>query len=205
MAMVEEASGKASWKLPLIAAFAVLCTAGPLVWSRDFGLFLLLFPYAFGLGVVCLVLLVVGLFAKGPVARSHLIEAACAPIAIFALLWLTATPVSNFLHDRVGFEVWYATNSNVAHQYGRQDAIIMTWDEWGMAGMDSFSFLISDPDDSIGRSTLRATAWTRRLKSECEVMEATRARRGLYILSTFNCPLTDERKHPAAVANPSSR
>ena len=99
------------------------------------------------------------------------------------------------MHDRLGFWVWYATHRNVVRQYTKRDAIIMTWDSWGIAGMENDSFLVSDPDDSIGNSTENAARWTKRMKSGCgkAVAGAVRLKRGLYILTTYNCPLTDER------------
>jgi hypothetical protein len=187
-----------SWKPPLIAALIVLCTAGPLLWGRDFGLFFLLIPYALGLGGICLFGLVVGIFAKEPGARPTYVVTSLIAAAMFVLLYFTAAPTSFLLHNRLGFEIWYATHGKVADKYRKQDAIIMTWDDWGFAGMSFFSFLISDPDDSIGGSTDRASAWARRLKSDCEVTDVTRLRRGLYILSTYNCPLGDEREESSS-------
>jgi len=195
MATGEKTGGEFSWKLPLIAALVVLCTAGPLLWSRDFGLFLLLGLYAPALGGVCLLVLVAGLFAKEPGARPTLVVTSLTAAATFAALFFTAAPASDFMHDRLGFWVWYATHRDVARQYAKRDAIIMTWDSWGMAGMENDSFLVSDPDDSIGSSTENADRWSKRMKSDCDVVGSVRLKRGLYILTTYNCPLTDERKY----------
>lgn len=187
-----------SWKLPLIAAVAVLCTAGPILWSRDFGFFVLRAPYSIGLGAVCLGLLLSGFLARMPGVRPTLVASAISAVVMFASLYLAATPATiDFVHDRLGFWLWYATHGDVVRQYAKRDAIITTWDSWGFAGMENDSFLVSDPDDSIGTSTASAARWTKRLKSACSdgVAGAVRLKRGVYILTTYNCPLTDERKH----------
>jgi hypothetical protein len=195
MATGEEIGGKFSWKLPLIAALVVLCTAGPLLWSRDFGLFLLMPLYPMALGCVCFLVFGAGLFAKKPGARPTLLVTALTAAATFAALFFTAGPATtDFMHDRLGFWVWYVAHRDVTRQYAKRDAIIMTWDSWGFAGMGNDSFLVSDPDDSIGSSTENADRWTKRMKSDCDVVGSVRLKRGLYILTTYNCPLTDERK-----------
>jgi hypothetical protein len=192
--MAEETAGGFAWKLPAMAAVTVLVTAGPLIWSRDFGWFLfLLFLYAPILACVCLALLIRGFFAGKSGTRLTFIATALTVGTMLAGLYFTAAPVSDFLHDRAGFWVWYATHRDVPGRYAKRDAIIIDWDDWGMAGMSFFSFLVSDPDDSIGGSTRNATVWARRLKSDCAVTGVTRLERGLYILDTYNCPLTDAR------------
>jgi hypothetical protein len=116
--------------------------------------------------------------------------------AIFAVLFFAAAPCTDFVHDRLGFWVWYATHGDVVRQYAKHDAIIVIWDGWGFAGIENDSFLVSDPDDSIGSSTESAARWAKRIKSDCgeAVVGVVRLKRGLYILTTYNCPLTNERK-----------
>ena len=193
----KEMEGGASWKPPLMAALAVLCTGGPLFWSRNFGLFLLLYPYVFGVGAICLVLFGLAPFGKTPRARLTRAVTALSSATALAVLFFTAAPASDFLHDRLGFLIWYTTHRNVARQYAHHDAIIMTWDSWGIAGLENDSYLISDPDDSIGTSTANAARWIKRVRSSCGVAGAVRLKRGLYILTTENCPLTDGRSHAA--------
>ncbi len=64
----------------------------------------------------------------------------------------------------------------------------MPWDSWGMAGMENDSYLISDHADSLTDAHV-ASRWTHRHHYNCDVASVVRMQRGLYILTTYNCPL----------------
>lgn len=194
-----ESERRFSWKVPFLAMLAVLCTAGPLIWSRDFGLLLLSFIYGFGLGCLCLVLIVFGAFARESDSRLTLIVTGLAMATVLTILFTTGGPATDFVHNRIGFEVWYLTHHDVVDRSATRDDVISPWDDWGFAGMGNFSFLISDPDDTIGDSVERASVWVKRLKSDCEatqdggVADVVRLRRGIYIVTTYNCGIENRR------------
>ncbi len=64
----------------------------------------------------------------------------------------------------------------------------MTWDRWGFAGGENDSYLVSVPSDSLGNKAT-ATQWAQRFQPGCEITDSERMMRGLYILTTYNCPL----------------
>jgi hypothetical protein len=134
-------------------------------------------------------MLVSAFFVKALGARLAQIATACVAVGTFASLVLTTLPVTDFVHTRLWFWLWYPTHSSVVAQYARRDAIITHWDGWGMAGSENDSYLVSNPDDSIGNSADKATMWAKRLKADCDIADATRLKNGLYILTTYNCSL----------------
>jgi len=94
----------------------------------------------------------------------------------------------NFIHDYLAFWAWYPTHHRLIDDYRARDGIVMTWDSWGFAGGGNDSYLVSNPSDSIS-NTEAATLWTYRLEHACEVVDVKRMIRGVYILTTYNCPL----------------
>jgi len=57
-----------------------------------------------------------------------------------------------------------------------------------MAGMSNDSYLVSNPNDSIS-SLNAATKWVHRIQPACDAAAVERMARGLYIITTYNCPL----------------
>jgi hypothetical protein len=70
-----------------------------------------------------------------------------------------------------------------------KDAIIMVWDSWGMAGNEKDFYLVSNPSDTIS-SPDAASRWAKQhADNTCEIGDVDRMKRGLYIVTTYNCGL----------------
>jgi len=64
----------------------------------------------------------------------------------------------------------------------------MGWESWGMAGQDTFSYLVTDTEDRLA-SKERADKWTRQIGQSCGLWEARRMWPRLYIVTTYtDCP-----------------
>jgi len=171
--------------LPALAAIVVLFTAGPLFWSRDFGNYL----FAFFIYIPALLFVLVGLlfwafFEKQPKRRHSILATIAAIIASSAVVFAG----EKYLGDRIAFTFWYPFHHQLVEKFSGKDAIIITWDSWGMAGMENDSYLVSNPSDTIS-STDAATRWAHGHRFDCEIVDVQRMRRSLYILTTYNCPL----------------
>jgi hypothetical protein len=171
--------------LPTVIAVAVLATAGPLGWDKDFGTFLFtLFFYLPVLVILCAGLCIWAVIEhRSPRGRSVCMALAAAvvsaPITFFGASWGK---------DHARFFLWYATHHGFADQFVGRDAIVLDWESWGIAGSENDAYLVSDPDDKLDQSGERLK-WLHNIGSDCEIADAKRLARGLYIATTYNCPL----------------
>ncbi|HTZ80757.1 MAG TPA: hypothetical protein VMC10_22795 [Stellaceae bacterium] len=171
--------------LPVWAAVAVLATAGPLAWSRDFAVFLFAwFCYGPALLLVCLCLVIWAIVDREPARRWSALAAVLAIVAAASTAYFGARV---FDHDRLAFLFWHPLHRQLVDRFADTDGIILTWDSWGIAGMENDSYLVSNPSDTISDIDA-ASKWARRY-SDCEIVNVKRMRPGLYILTTYNCPL----------------
>ena len=71
------------------------------------------------------------------------------------------------------------------------NGVVKGWDSWGMAGQDTFSYLVADTEDRLG-SKARAAQWTKQIGQSCGIWEQRRVWPRLYIVTTYtNCPYDD--------------
>jgi hypothetical protein len=89
--------------------------------------------------------------------------------------------------DEIRFLVWSYIHANKLSEYAKTDAIIPDWEDWGLAGMENDSYLVSNPADNFGE-TGAAFEWTRRIGSTCDIVATKRMAPALYIVTTYNCP-----------------
>ena len=173
------------WRLPAIVAAIAFVVGIPVLGSRDFGAFVLAtFFYIPFLALVCLCLLAASIFVKG--AKNKLAMLATVPAIIVPSILIFFGQM--YAGDRIRFELWHSFHRHMIEDFAGKDGIIIPWDSWGMAGTDNDSYLVSNPDDSI--SDLRAAStWVRRIQPDCSAADVLRMRRGLYIITTYNCPL----------------
>jgi hypothetical protein len=61
-------------------------------------------------------------------------------------------------------------------------------ESWGMAGMENDAYLVSNPGDNFTQDG-GASEWLRPVGSTCEIVASKRMRRGIHIVTTYNCPL----------------
>ena len=171
--------------LPAVAGVAIVVTAGPIAWDRGFGTLLFaIFLYFPTLLAICAWLLVWGLAGKRPERRRP----ALSTVAVIAVLTPLIFISVNRVREQAGFWFWYQTHRELAGSFSTTDGIITAWDGWGMAGMENDSYLVSNPSDTISTRDA-ATKWAQRYPSGCEIAGVKRMKRGLYILTTFNCAL----------------
>lgn len=57
-----------------------------------------------------------------------------------------------------------------------------------MAGMENDAYLVSNPSDNLTQAG-GAAEWLRHVGSSCEIAASKRMRCGIYIVTTYNCPL----------------
>jgi len=171
--------------LPVFAAGAVLAIAGPLAWSRDFGVFLLTYFVCFPLFMfICACLVVWTITEKRPTRRRSVLATTAVVIFLVPLIFLG---IRHMDRDRAAFLFRYSLHRHLVDESAATDGIITVWDSWGMAGMENDSYLVSNPSDTIS-SLDAASKWAQRY-SDCEVVDVKRMRHGLYILTTYNCGL----------------
>ena len=65
---------------------------------------------------------------------------------------------------------------------------MLDWESWGMAGIENDAYLVSNPSDNLTQDG-GASEWLRHVGSSCEIVASKRMRRGIYIVTTYNCPL----------------
>jgi hypothetical protein len=184
---VQDFAGEAgtSWWLPVIAAVATFMTAIAFAWSKDFAVFLLLiFVYLPAAAFTC-----IGLFVWAVIKRNsrHGRAIFMAFLAVPLAMGLTFYLVPRF-KDEIRFLVWSHIHGNKLSEYANTDAIILDWEDWGLAGMENDSYLVSNPADNLGERGA-AYEWTRHIGSTCDIVATKRMAPALYIVTTFNCPL----------------
>jgi hypothetical protein len=179
-----EEAGTLRW-LPFIAAIAAFATAAPFAWDKGFGtfLFLILF-YVPAVALVWIGLCVwAAIEGKSPRARSIVISLLVIP----ALIGGTFTVLPR-LKDELLFLVWSHTHGDVLRGFTDRDAIVLDWESWGMAGMENDSYLVSNPSDKLAEGGA-TSEWLRHVGSSCEIVASKRLARGIYIVTTYQCPL----------------
>jgi hypothetical protein len=181
----EKEARRLGW-LPLIGAIAAVATATPLAWdSKNFGTYLLVISVY--LPAVALVVLGLCIWAaverKSPRARSIVISLAVMLALIGGTFW--ALPR---VKDELRFMAWSHTHGDALRGFADKDAVMLDWESWGMAGMENDAYLVSNPSDTLAEDG-GASEWLRHVGSSCEIVASKRMRRGVFIVTTHNCPL----------------
>lgn len=149
--------------------------------SRDFG------DFVFSL-IVIPALLLLSLLCIGIAAYFN----RRSPSVKIASLILLMTPVFAFatfrLHDDIRFAVWSVMHAHDLARVAQADAIITTWDSWGMAGSSNDSYLVSDVSDD-SRTVASAEQWRKRMHLNCPIVATERMAPTIYMVTTYNCPL----------------
>ena len=90
--------------------------------------------------------------------------------------------------QHVRFFVWAPLHYPLMAKALEKNEIIQGWDSWGMAGSDTFSYLVVDEEDRLGLKS-RAIEWTREVGQSCGLWQADRMWPKLYVVTTYtNCP-----------------
>lgn len=149
--------------------------------SRDFGSFLLSIPLLGILFVVTLIAIVWSAIIKVDKSRFTV-----------ALVIVCLTPIAYFYSygftQRVRFLLWAPAHYQELVAASKKNGIIMGWDSWGMAGSDTFSYLVVDTEDRLG-SEARIDQWTKQISQSCGIWESRRVWPRFYIVTTnTNCP-----------------
>jgi hypothetical protein len=184
---VQDRAGEAgTWRwLPVIAAVATFMTAMPFAWSKNFAVFVLfIFVYLPAALLACIGLFVWAVIKrKSRRGRAIFMAFFAVPLALGLTFYLV--PRSK---DEIRFLVWSHIHGNKLSEYAKTDAIILDWEDWGLAGGENDSYLVSNPADNFGERGA-AYEWTRRIGSTCDIVAAKRMAPALYIVTTYNCPL----------------
>ncbi len=171
--------------LPILVAAATLVTATPFAWDKGFGTSLfLLFVYLPAATWVC-----IGLCVWAAIER----KSTRARWIVISLLLIPAVIGGTFrvlpqIKDELRFLVWSHTHDDELREFADRDAIILDWESWGWAGSENDSYLVSNPNDDLAESEATAE-WLRHVGSSCEIVALKRLRRGIYIVTTYECPL----------------
>jgi hypothetical protein len=175
------ARGKWRWPTRNNAAWlAALLLLGATYFgsSRNFGLFLLSLPV---LGTLLVAALVASAFnTAGRACRQATLLLIClSPIAYFC---------SYGFAQHIRFMLWAPAHYRQLTEASDKDGIIMGWDSWGMAGQDTFSYLVVDTKDQLKLPARRA-AWSKQVGQSCGLWEARKMWPKLYVVTTYtNCP-----------------
>jgi hypothetical protein len=112
--------------------------------------------------------------------------------ALVAWALICPTPPAYFcsygIVQQTRFLLWAPAHYRQLEQASKTDGIIMGWDSWGMAGEDTFSYLVVDTQDRLG-SKARAERWTKQIGQSCGLWQAQRMWPRLYVVTTYtDCP-----------------
>jgi hypothetical protein len=171
--------------LPYCAAITALVTAIPFAWDKSFDNFLfLIFCYLPVVALACIGLCVwAAIERNSPRSRPIVISV----VIILALISSTFWALPR-IKDELRFSVWSYTHGDIIRGFADRDAIILNWEGWGMAGMENDAYLVSNPSDNLAEPGA-ASEWLRHVGSSCEIVASKRLRRGIYVVTTYNCPL----------------
>jgi hypothetical protein len=183
--------------LPYFAGATALVTAIPFAWSKDFGTFLLLIVlYLPAVALACIGLCVWAVVEReSSRARPIFISVAVTLAVIGSTFW--ALPR---VKDELRFAVWSSTHSDTIGRFSDRDAVILQWESWGIAGMENDAYLVSNPSDNLAEAG-SASEWIRHVGSDCEIVASKRFRRGVYLVTTYNCPLSTSMSAPGPYRN----
>lgn len=148
--------------------------------SRDFGMFILGIPV---LGA----LLILSLICLGLATASDKGSRGVKASAMLVVLAPVAAYAASHLRDRVLYAGWAITHPTSLQAAASRDSIIAGWDSLGMAGSGNDSYLVSDRfDDSA--TAISAERWRTRMGLDCPIAATARMQKGIYIVTTYNCP-----------------
>ena len=149
--------------------------------SRDFGLFLISVPV---LGILFIVAIIAASWASRTQTERARAMAAFALICLSPLAYIGSYGIT----QRIRFLIWAPAHYRQLVQASKRDGIITGWDSWGMAGEDTFSYLVVDSTDRLG-SKARANQWTKQIGQSCGLWQVQRMWPRLYVVTTYtNCP-----------------
>ena len=170
------------YRTPAVVLGTLFLTAGAYFGStRDFASFLISIP-ALPILLLCAVVAVV--WAIGARVERGRVMAAVLLICITPLIYLCSYGIV----QRVRFLLWAPAHYRQLAAASAKDGIVMGWDSWGMAGSDTFSYLVVDTQDRLG-SKDRANQWTKQIGQSCGLWQTQRMWPKLYVVTTYtNCP-----------------
>ncbi len=162
-------------------AIVVLLAGGYFGSSRDFGSFLLSIPI---MAILFLGAIIAVVWVESRKAERASVLMACALICLTPLAYLS----SYGLVQQIRFLLWAPAQYRQLVEASEKNEVVMGWDSWGMAGQDTFSYLVADTEDRLG-SEARAAQWTKQIGQSCGLWEQQRVWPRLYIVTTYtNCP-----------------
>ena len=165
----------------VMLAFLFLFAAAYFGSSRGFGQFLFSIPT---LPFLLLCALVATVCASAKKAQRKRAVVAWAMIAAAPLVYFS----SYYVVQHIRFLVWMPLHTSLMSEVSKKDRIIQGWDSWGMAGSDTFSYLVIDKQDQLG-SKSRAAEWTKEVSQSCGLWQADRMWPKIYVVTTYtNCP-----------------
>ncbi len=179
---------RAFWVAPASSAGLAAVVYGPFGFGRDFGVFIITLLFVLpALVVLALAFGLWSLLERRPrwsaVARSLFIGA-LAPALLIPPLWAFGDPI----RDSARYAVWSTVHRRELAVARGRDGVFKHWDGWGMAGNDNDSYLASDLTDTLDRPG-KAARWAKDRRLGCDIVGVRRMERGIYLLTTANCPL----------------
>jgi hypothetical protein len=149
--------------------------------SRGFGHFLFSIPT---LPFLFLCALAAAIWATTKKAQRKRAAVAWAVIAATPLVYVS----SYYIVQHVRFLVWAPLHYSLMAEALKKDGIVQGWDSWGMAGSDTFSYLVVDKQDRL-RSKSRSEEWTKEVGQSCGLWQADRMWPKIYVVTTYtDCP-----------------
>jgi hypothetical protein len=162
-------------------SFMLLLAAAYFGSSRGFGHFLFSIPT---LPFLLLCALVAAIWASAKRAQRKRAAVAWLMIAVAPLVYLS----SYYVVQHIRFLVWAPLHTSLLEEALKKDGIVQGWDSWGMAGSDTFSYLVVDNQDRLG-SKSRGEEWTKEVGQSCGLWRADRMWPKIYVVTTYtNCP-----------------
>jgi len=132
------------YRVPAVVFATLLLLAGAdFGSSRDFGSFLYSIPT---LGLLFLGAVVATVWATCIKSQRGRAAVALVLICLTPLVYLCAYGTA----QRIRFLLWAPAHYRQLAQASEKDGIITGWDSWGMAGEDTFSYLVVDTQDRLG-------------------------------------------------------
>ena len=165
----------------VMLAFIFLLAAAYFGSSRGFGHFLFSIPT---LPFLLLCALVATIWASAKKVQRKRAIVAWAVILAAPLVYFS----SYYIVQHIRFSVWAPMHYSLLAEALKKDGIVQGWDSWGMAGSDTFSYLVVDKQDKLG-SKSRAREWTKEVGQSCGLWQADRMWPKIYVVTTYtNCP-----------------
>ena len=149
--------------------------------TRDFGSFLFSIP---ALGLLFLGAVVATVWTTCIKSERGRAAVAWVLICLTPLAYLCSYGMA----QRIRFLLWVPAHYRQLAQASEKDGIITGWDSWGMAGSDTFSYLVVDTQDRLGLKA-RADQWTKQIGQSCGLWQEQKMWPKLYVVTTYtNCP-----------------